>query len=291
MIRFSCNLQPLQNRIVNEPAPEPASLLKAVSIVWPVLVYNVISQVVLIVFAYFMQWISLGNEGMQTVADFLRAHSVMVSGGVKALSLTAGAAAVWHLFIRETPVIALPKGHKKDAAVLFVLGGCAALAVNILFSLIGFTGSSDTYEQVAQKQFALPLWTGIILYGIVSPLAEEIIFRGIVYNRLRRQYTKWIAIVGSALIFGVYHGNIVQALYGFLLGMLIAVLYEKYGSFTVPVLLHSAANILVYVVTYFAVLQKYCMNLLAFLGSIILVMVLLAGCLSKKKENNIYYRR
>lgn len=246
---MKCNLQPLQNRIVSEPAPEPTSFLKAVSIVWPVLVYNVISQVILILFAYFMQWISRGNEGMQALAEFMRAHSVMVSGVVKALSLAAGAASVWQLFLRENPVIAMPEGHKKDIGLLFVLGGCVALAVNYLFVLIGFTGSSAAYEQVAEKQFVLPLWAGIILYGIVSPVAEEIVFRGIVYNRLRRQYSLWIAIIGSAIIFGVYHGNIVQAVYGFVLGVMIALAYEKYGSFSVPVVLHSAANIFVYVVT------------------------------------------
>jgi len=248
MIRFSWNLAPLQNRIADEPATEPNSFLKAVSIVWPVLVYNVISQVVLILFAYFMQWISLENMGMQALADFVRTHSVMVSGVVKALSLAAGAGAVWHLFLRENAVIAMPEKHKKDIGLLFVLGGFAALAVNYLFAIIGFTGSSVAYEQVAEKQFALPLWAGLILYGIVSPIAEEIVFRGIVYNRLRRQYTRGIAIVGSALIFGVYHGNVVQALYGFVLGLLIALLYEKYASFLVPVILHSAANIFVYIV-------------------------------------------
>ena len=220
---------------------------------------------------------------MLPVAEWIRAHSVLISGVVKALSMAAGAGAVCHIFIRETPVITMPQGHKKDFGILFILGGCAALAVNILFSLIGFTGSSDAYEQVAKEQFAFPLWAGIILYGIVSPLAEEIVFRGIVYNRMHRQYGKWIAIIGSALLFGVYHGNVVQALYGFMIGVLIEVLYEKYGSFAVPVILHSAANIFVYVATAVPVLQKNCMNLAAFLGSMVLFMVLLAGCLSKKE--------
>ncbi len=281
MKKFACNLHPLQNRIVKAPAPEPTSLLKAVSIVWPVLVYNVISQVVLIVFAYFMQWISLENGNMLPLADWVRAHSVLISGVVKALSMAAGAGAVWHYFVKETPVIAMPKGRKKDIGILFILGGCAALAVNILFSMIGFTGSSATYEQVAEKQFALPIWAGIILYGIVSPLAEEIVFRGIVYNRMHRQYGKWIAIIGSALLFGVYHGNAVQALYGFILGVLIAVLYEKYGSFAVPVILHSAANVFVYVVTSITGVADMVMTWPVMLICIILSVGLLVMCLRK----------
>ena len=281
MKKFACNLHPLQNRIVKEPAPEPTSLLKAVSIVWPVLVYNVISQVVLIVFAYFMQWISLENGNMLPLADWVRAHSVLISGVVKALSMAAGAGAVWHYFVKETPVIAMPKGRKKDIGILFILGGCAALAVNILFSLIGFTGSSDAYEQVAQEQFAFPLWAGIILYGMVSPLAEEIVFRGIVYNRMHRQYGKWIAIIGSALLFGLYHGNIVQALYGFMLGLLIAVLYEKYASFAVPVIIHSAANVFVYVVTSVTGVADMVMTWPVMLICILLSGGLLGACLRK----------
>jgi len=275
------NLHPLQNRIKKEPAPEPTSLLKAVSIVWPVLVYNVISQVVLIVFAYFMQWISLENGNMLPLAEWVRAHSVLISGVVKALSMAAGAGAVWHYFVKETPVIAMPKGRKKDIGILFILGGCAALAVNILFSLIGFTGSSEVYEQVAEKQFALPLWAGIILYGIVSPIAEEIVFRGIVYNRMHRQYGKWIAIIGSALLFGLYHGNIVQALYGFMLGLLIAVLYEKYASFAVPVIIHSAANVFVYVVTSVTGVADMVMTWPVMLICILLSGGLLGACLRK----------
>lgn len=275
------NLHPLQNRIKKTPVPEPTSLLKAVSIVWPVLVYNVISQVVLIVFAYFMQWISLENGNMLPLAEWVRAHSVLISGVVKALSLAAGAVAVWHYFVKETPVIAMPKGHKKDIGILFILGGCAALAVNILFALVGFTGSSEVYEQVAEKQFALPLWAGIVLYGIVSPLAEEIIFRGIVYNRMHRQYGKWIAIIGSALLFGLYHGNIVQALYGFMLGLLIAVLYEKYASFAVPVIIHSAANVFVYVVTSVTGVADMVMTWPVMLICILLSGGLLGACLRK----------
>lgn len=244
---FSCNLQPIQNRIKKAPLSEPTPFLKALSIIWPVLLYNIFSQAVLIIYAYFRQWILMEDTGIPVIADYIQAHSVMVSGSVKAFSMIAGVLAVWHYFVRETPVITLPKGCKKDVFILFGLGGSVAVALNFLFALIGFTGSSATYEQVAEKQFALPVWAGIILYGIVSPIAEEVVFRGIVYNRLHRQYSLRMAVLASSLIFGLYHGNVVQALYGFVLGMMIAVLYEKYGSFIVPVVLHSAANIFVYV--------------------------------------------
>jgi len=54
----------------------------------------------------------------------------------------------------------------------------------------------------------------------------------------------------SALLFGVFHGNIVQGIYGTLMGLLIAYVYEKYDNFIAPVIIHVAANFSVYILTY-----------------------------------------
>lgn len=279
-----CNLCPLQNRIKQELSPEPTSFFKAFSVVAPIIIYYVVSQLVILLFAYFMQWVSQPDASMVQLAEWLRTNSMAVSGVVKGLSLFVGAAAVFTVFIKETPTIKMPSEHKYDIGILFFLGASAALAVNILFSLFGFTGSSESYGQVAEKQFAFPLWAGILLYGIISPIAEEIVFRGIVYNRMRRQYPLWMALIGSSLLFGLYHGNVVQAVYGFLLGLLISVLYEKYGSFLVPVLLHGTANIAVYVVTSDSKLAASCMNWCGCLISTLVFMALFMLCLLKSAE-------
>lgn len=281
-IGLKCSLSPLQNRTDKELPREATSFLKAFSVVSPIIIYYVLSQFVILLFAYFMQWVSEQEGASLQVAEWFRANSTAVSGIVKGLSLVIGAMVVFPIFLKETPVIKMPPAHKKDIGILFFLGVSAALCVNILFALLHFTGSSQSYEQVANKQFAFPLWAGIVLYGVLSPLAEEIVFRGIVYNRLRRQYSLWVALIISSLLFGLYHGNVVQAVYGSLLGFLIVVMYEKYGSFFVPVILHAAANIGVYVVTSSPVLQEKCMNIGVMFALGCFFIVLLAKCLSKK---------
>jgi membrane protease YdiL (CAAX protease family) len=90
---------------------------------------------------------------------------------------------------------------------------------------------------------------GLVLYGLISPLAEEAVFRGVIYNRMKRCFQKRTALLFSALLFGLYHGNMVQALYGTLMGIIIAVVYDRYESFAAPVLFHAVANISVYVMT------------------------------------------
>ncbi|MCI6714075.1 MAG: CPBP family intramembrane metalloprotease, partial [Lachnospiraceae bacterium] len=65
-----------------------------------------------------------------------------------------------------------------------------------------------------------------------------------------------IAIVLSGFFFGVYHGNLVQGIYGTLMGILMAYVYEETGRFLVPVLFHGLANIAVYSVAFVPGLQE-----------------------------------
>ena len=72
----------------------------------------------------------------------------------------------------------------------------------------------------------------------------------IIYNRMKRCFSVKLAVPLSALLFGLYHGNTVQALYGFLLGVIIAIVYERSESFAAPVIFHAVANVTVFTVTY-----------------------------------------
>lgn len=139
----------------------------------------------------------------------------------------------------------------KNAIETILFGVVLSLCLNYLFAVSGFLQSSETYTQVAERQFSLPLLQAVLLYGIWSPLVEEVIFRGIVHGVLRRYLPKMIAVFGSALLFGFYHGNSVQLVYGTIMGIVMALLYEKHQTLIAPVLFHGAANTAIYIVTYF----------------------------------------
>lgn len=135
-------------------------------------------------------------------------------------------------------------------AFLAALAFCAAVSLNIFFYQTGFTGSSQAYGEVQKVQYGVRFLTGMILYGVISPLAEEAVFRVLIYNRMKRCFGFTIALIVSSFLFGVYHGNPVQAVYGTILGLLIAYTYELYESFAAPLLFHAVANISVYAMTY-----------------------------------------
>lgn len=138
--------------------------------------------------------------------------------------------------------------------VIFAI--CASLGLNVLFALTGFAEASAAYQKVAGRQYGVAFGVGLLLYGVISPLAEEVVFRGVIYNRMRRLFGRAVGIVASGLLFGVMHGNLVQGVYGACMGMLMAYVYERQDSFFWPVLFHAAANLTVYGTAYAAGLQE-----------------------------------
>ena len=181
------------------------------SIFYPVLVYYVAGSMCKILFAYFMQWIALQNGAWSSFATVLQEYSVITSAVVSGISMLFGAACVSPLLKKEKICLKMTPEEKWALPFLFLTGAFTALFFNILFSLLQITESSQHYAEVSQRQFSLPLWAGLILYGVVAPISEETVFRGLVYNGIYRNYGRTVAVIGSALIFGLYHGNMVQA--------------------------------------------------------------------------------
>ena len=173
------------------------------------------------------------------------------------------------------------RGRKGSVTVLTaVLAFSASLGLNALMTMIGFADSSRTYREVADRQYGVVFAAGLILYGLISPLAEEVVFRGVIYNRLRRFYSPAVGIVLSGVLFGVFHGNPVQGVYGACLGMLMAYLYERNGSFLIPFLFHAVANLKVYITARMEGVQE---RLFTPAGCAVLLAVSIAGVLAERR--------
>jgi membrane protease YdiL (CAAX protease family) len=144
------------------------------------------------------------------------------------------------------------KINAKGLVMSMFSGAALALALNFIigFALDFFNIGSASYDTVEAIQYSVPLWLGIILYGIVSPITEEIVFRGVLYNRTKRFYSIPRSVIFSALLFGIFHANLPQLIYGTLMGALIALCYERNKCFAAPVVFHTAANIVVFTLSF-----------------------------------------
>ena len=79
--------------------------------------------------------------------------------------------------------------------------------------------------------------------GILVPVLEEAYFRGCLLPALKDRWGTRVAVVGSALAFGILHLNVMLLPVYFLLGILTGLLYERTGNLLAPVAFHSLNNI------------------------------------------------
>lgn len=142
------------------------------------------------------------------------------------------------------------KIFKRDAVLVIAYAVALGMGLNILVAHFRVAELSETYVKVAGNQYSVPLLVGLVIYGLLTPFTEELLFRGVIYNRIRKYFPVHLTIVLSALIFGCYHGNIIQMLYAMVMGLALSLLYEYYDRLlAAPVLFHSSANLVVYLMT------------------------------------------
>ena len=99
--------------------------------------------------------------------------------------------------------------------------------------------SNQTQEQLLASQLAVQ----IIGLGILVPVAEELIFRGLLYARIRRMLPVWASVLTASVIFALYHGNMIQILFAFPMAIILTLLYEKGKWISYPILFHMGVNL------------------------------------------------
>lgn len=94
-------------------------------------------------------------------------------------------------------------------------------------------------------------WYGNVLLfvgiGILAPIAEELFFRGLIYDWFRQRAPIWLSVLVSSVIFGFAHFDSVGvAVSAFIMGIVLAVAYERTKSLWVSIGIHIVTNSIAY---------------------------------------------
>ena len=138
------------------------------------------------------------------------------------------------------------KEKRKITWIQWIIVIVAAAGLNILFSALMSFLVSD-YGITSESQDALlssRMLFQILGMGIAVPVTEELIFRGLVYRKLERYVSVKKAVLLGAAIFAVYHGNLLQILFAFPMGIILNLLYHRFEDLRVPVLFHAVSNLM-----------------------------------------------
>lgn len=146
-------------------------------------------------------------------------------------------------FTRKNVLCILGIGFFGQYAIEWIVVGIRALLPQVFKS----------YEELSQNfdlSNASPVFMvfSVCLFG---PLVEEVVFRGMIYGKLRHNgFSIWVAAVISGIVFGAFHMNWVQGIYAAVFGVVLALVYEKTQTIWGSTLLHIAFNSSSYIVQF-----------------------------------------
>ena len=165
-------------------------------------------------------------------------------GGYLALTSFVAMSLVTLLFLayrrwrRAAPIAWGLRPRRFDPRLLiwgFLLMAAAGVVLEPLYELL----------PALDQQVGRGLWSVVALV-VIAPLFEEFLCRGVLYGSLRTRYGSLQSMLFSALFFGILHLQPAAVVNAFLMGLLLAWLYEETHTLWAPILLHALNNTAAY---------------------------------------------
>ena len=142
----------------------------------------------------------------------------------------------------------------KDIALAICIGQAMMLLGSMVSSFISTRIQMITGAQPENRVDTLvnevPTYLIFIVVVILAPIFEELIFRKLMIDRLSI-YGDKMAIIFTAVAFGLIHANFYQLFYATLLGFVLGYVYTKTGQVKYTIIIHSAINFLGSIVSIF----------------------------------------
>ena len=144
----------------------------------------------------------------------------------------------------------LERAEPKDIVTLKNLGiylmmgiGCQLFVSGILtFMRPLFESLFSDYDETLSSLFIDDTIIVGVYVIILAPIVEELMLRGILFNRLRHGVSFTTANLIQATVFGIYHWDIIQGLYAFGIGLLLGYVYERTRTLLAPIIVHLLIN-------------------------------------------------
>lgn len=125
--------------------------------------------------------------------------------------------------------------------LLFPLFATSGLVSSLLCRYLNLPPHSRIIEVLLKEKSPANLALITLQATILAPFAEELFFRGIIYNSFKKNGRRQ-AIILSSLIFSLFHREVFSLLPVFILGLYLAFLYERYKNILYPIFLHGLHN-------------------------------------------------
>jgi len=233
-------------------------------------------------------YVMLHNRGMST-DELVNQALTLLSKYSYELTITAAVIAIpiqclyMRIDQRRLERQGIEKPVRKHISTVYYLAVIAAgfgacIMLNHLLAISGLTETyAESFEEVSSVLYQGHLLVELIGIGLIVPVAEELVFRVLTMGRMKEQMGANMAIVLSALLFAVSHGNILQGIFAFFIGLLLGYVYHRFQSMLAPILLHCAVNVTSVLMSETDIFWFFYSNEAVFWGITVLTAVLLIG--------------
>lgn len=158
----------------------------------------------------------------------------------------------------------------KEIIIPIILGITISLSYNIIIFYLNNIFHFTNNYQVS----SIPIIVQIVCSGICGPILEELLFRGIVYNKLKTFNKKKTAIILTSVIFALFHTDIVNMIYAFIVSFVLIDVYKKYKTLKAPIITHMFLNITIILMLNLIIKNYLAFNLYLLIISIIILLLL-----------------
>lgn len=220
------------------PGPRKPSFFRAMHAILPLIVYYVVTYCCINLCLYIL------TNGQSRMLRSQELENISIPAFI--LIITNTLVAVIMFFMGKDKDY-MPARINKKLPLALLAGAFTALSLNLIAQYICTAlDLTDQLQKSSSYSSQTTFGIGLILFGLTSPIMEELIFRWLMYGRIKMMVGKTFAIIISAMFFGIYHSNIIQGIYAFIMGVLLALIYEWCHSIAAPILFHIGANVFVY---------------------------------------------
>ena len=159
--------------------------------------------------------------------------------------------AIWLILLRRRGFALADLGYTATVGRWAALGIALGLALvpieyalyQELFDLFEIDQSTSWWLLPGAPHTGLLEGVTVLAYSaIIVPIAEELLFRGVIFRWLRQRFSFWPAAVASAALFGLAHVWIDSMIAAGAMGLVLAWLYERSGSLAPSILMHQTFN-------------------------------------------------
>ena len=223
---------------------------------WP-LIYFLFQFILIFLLSYY--YVSNGND-VNLFNDYLSTKQIYIALIVAIIFIP--------LLINDYKKYKKQINTKINYFYLIILGVILSLMYNVFAYYLNFVLKTSLFDN--SNNIAITL----LSTGILGPIIEELMFRGIIYNELKSKYSNMKSILITTIFFAIIHINIIQILYALIIGFILVFVYEKYNNIKAPIILHMASNITTTLFLPLLIKNNLIINYGIFIFSLILLIIL-----------------